>query len=365
MWLLLLLALVLPGIDVALSEPPPALRHKRIGLITHMSAVDAKGLPDVTRIYGRKDMFLAAIFTPEHGLFADRQGDVDSSVWADVPVHSLYGPTKKPTPEMLKGLDTLVFDMQDVGVRFYTYIATMQLAMQAAKEADLEFVVLDRPNPLGGVAVEGNILQKPFRSFTGPYELPVRHGMTIGELANLFNQEIGCKLTVVPMKKWRRHMWWDDTGLAWKKPSPAMLDVTTASVYPGICFFEATNVNCRVGDRPFEKLAAPWLNGQAVVKRLPPLPGIRLTGKPGEISLTVVDRKALEPVRLGLHLLTAIRAEHPKQLTFEARGFDRLAGGTQLREALLAGKPAEELWQQQQAEARRFIALRRPFLIYD
>jgi len=394
------------GADEVLGDPRGGvLAGRKIGLITNRSAVDAAGLPVVDRLARHPGLTLAAILAPEHGFFADRQGHIGDAAdpASGVPVYSLYGKTMRPTPEMLAGLDTLVFDIQDVGARFYTFIATMRYAMEAARDAKLRFVVLDRPNPIGGETLEGGVLDPAFRSFTGPWEIPVRHGMTVGELARLFNKGIGAELAVVPMRGWRRSQWFDQTGLPWAKPSPAMVGLRTATLYPGLCFFEASNVECRVGEFPFERIAAPWLDGAGVAADLQAadLPGVAIrsaridpaepnpysfrdqawwlgfsalapAGGPAEaagrhtaVSFEVTDRAAFRPVRTAIAALAAIRKRHGDQLTLEPKGFDRLAGTDRVRKDLLGGVAADRIMSVWEASLPQFARDRRPFLLYE
>ncbi len=389
------------GAEVLLDDPAAALlANKRIGLITNRSAVDGKEVPVVERFVRDTRFKLAAILTPEHGLKADKQGKIGDQAdpAAVVPVHSLYGKTLKPTAEMLAGLDALVFDIPDVGARFYTFISTMRLAMEAAKEAGLPFIVLDRPNPIGGEILEGGVLETPFRSFTGPFEIPVRHGMTVGELARLFNAQIGADLRVVEMQGWRRSMWFDQTGLPWAKPSPAMVNLTTATLYPGVCFFEATQVDCRVGQTPFERIAAPWLDAERIARELTSLrlPGVEITAtsidgkapnpysfRPSEwwagfpvevtgeasvpgraVAFRITDRQAFRPVRTAFMALSLVQKYHPGHIKIEPRGFDRLAGTDKVRTRLLAGEPADVILRDWEASLTRFEQDRKAFLIY-
>ncbi len=370
------------GIDVLLAERPDLLAGKRMGLITNRAAVvpmragarsPAGGVTVLDRFLGDPRFLVAAILTPEHGFKADRQGDIASGKHeSEIPIHSLYGPTKKPTPDMLKGLDVLVIDLPDVGARFYTYASTMALAMQAAKEAGLPFVVLDRPNPINGVDVEGFRLDPKLSSFVGYYPIPVRHGMTMGEMARMFNEAfgIGCKLTVVPMAGWTRGMWFESTGLPWSNPSPAMLSPTTAALYPGICLFEASNVDCRMGDRPFERVGASWIDGEKLAKALNAreLPGVtfhatRLGEKRG-VSIVLTDRAAFQSVRTGAVMLEEIQRLHPGKLKLEAKGFDQMAGNDRLRQALASGAPVSVIVESWERDAASFLGARAPYLLY-
>jgi len=382
------------GVDVLLTERASLLAGKRIGLITNSPAVDGKGISVLERLLADPRMDVAAILTPEHGLKADRQGDIASSTLesplggasrpskglsasgkreADLPIHSLYGPTKKPKPEMLKGLDVLVIDLPDVGARFYTYASTMALAMQAARDAGIPFVVLDRPNPINGLGVEGFRLDPKLASFVGYYPIPVRHGMTMGEMARMFNEAfgIGCDLTVVPMKGWKRGMYFETTGLPWAKPSPAMLRPVTAILYPGICLFEASNVDCRMGDRPFERVGAPWINGEKLAAALNArkLPGVRFiptrVGEKRGVEIVLQDRERFQAVRTGAVMLEEIQRLHPGKLKLEPKGFDRMAGNSQLRDALAKKTPVDAVVKAWERDAAEFVKQREPFLLYD
>lgn len=365
---------VLSGIDVLLADPPQALVGKRIGLITNRSAVDSRGVSDIDRLYADKRFKLARLFAPEHGLRADRQGDIvdGKDAVTGLGVVSLYGPVKKPTQAMLAGLDALVFDIQDVGARFYTYHSTMALAMQAAKAAKLPFVVLDRPNPINGKAVEGAVLDTKLASFVGYYPIPVRHGMTMGELARLYNEAfgIGATLSVVPVQNWRRGMWFDQTALPWVNPSPAMKTPVTATLYPGICLFEATNVDCRVGDRPFEKVGAAWMDGEAYARalRAHALPGVAFVpfseGKVSGVEVKVTDREAFLAVKTGLAMVAEVHRLYPDRLRIEAKGFDRMTGASWIRERMLAGDAPEAIVAAWEDGTREFERQRAPYLIY-
>jgi uncharacterized protein YbbC (DUF1343 family) len=362
------------GVDLLLTERASMLAGKRIGLITNRAAVDGKGVPVLDRLLADPRMRVEAILTPEHGLKADRQGNIASGTHeSEIPIHSLYGPTKKPTPAMLKGLDVLVIDLPDVGARFYTYASTMALAMQAARDAGLPFVVLDRPNPINGVGVEGFRLDPKLASFVGYYPIPVRHGMTMGEMARLFNEAygIGCELTVLPMKGWKRAMWFEATGLPWSKPSPAMLSPTTAALYPGICLFEASNVDCRMGDRPFERVGAPWIDGEKLAKALNArkLPGVTFlatqVGEKRGVEIRLTDRERFQAVRTGAVMLEEIQRLHPGKLRLEPKGFDQMVGNDSLRLALTKGSPVESVVKAWQRDEAAFLETREPYLLYN
>lgn len=367
-------AKVILGIDVLLAEKINLLAGKRIGLITNRAAIDGGSVTVLDRMLADPRLHVAALLTPEHGFKADRQGLIASGTHeGGIPIHSLYGKTKKPTPEMLDGLDILVVDLPDVGARFYTYASTMALAMQAAKEARMPIVVLDRPNPINGNAVEGFLLDPKLASFTGYYPIPVRHGMTMGEQARMFNDafEIGSDLAVIPMKGWSRAMYFTETGLPWANPSPAMRSETAALLYPGICLFEASNVDCRMGDRPFERIGAPWIDGEKLAKALNDrgLPGARFTptrvGEKRGVRVAITDRDRFQAVRTGAVMLEEIQRLHPGKLRLEPKGFDNMAGNAQLRQALLGGKPVSAVIERWERDAGAFMNARRPYLLYE
>jgi uncharacterized protein YbbC (DUF1343 family) len=379
---------VQPGIEVFLENPPAAVRGKRIGLITNQTGVDRAGTLSTDRLAASDAVDLVALFAPEHGIRgAAAPGETIASGTDErtgLPVHSLYGATRKPTPEMLRGIEALVFDIQDVGSRTYTYVYTMALAMQAAAEAGIPFVVLDRPNPVGGRTVEGNLLDTAYATFVGMYPIPVRHGLTAGELARLFHAEfgVGAEPVVVPARGWRRDAWFDGTGLPWVAPSPNIPRLESAIHYPGTVFFEGTNLSAgRGSSHPFEQVGAPWLDAAAVVREMNALalPGVRFEAvaftpvRPGDdkfdgvplrgVRLVVTDRGAYRPVRTSLLLVEAVFRRHRDEFRWVPAHWDRLAGTDRLRRAIEAGTLGEELraWD---ADAARFQASRAPYLLY-
>ncbi|HEX2079956.1 MAG TPA: DUF1343 domain-containing protein [Longimicrobium sp.] len=378
---------VRPGVDVLAAGPPAVLAGKRIGLITNQTGVGRDGRSTIDILAAAPGMELVALFSPEHGIRGvAAEGERITSGRDErtgLPIHSLYGETRKPTAEMLRGIQALVFDIQDVGARPYTYVSTMALGMQAAKEAGIPFVVLDRPNPIGGTVVEGGVLDPAFATFVGMYPIPARHGMTVGELARLFNAEfgIGADLTVVPVRGWRRDAWFDRTGLPWVNPSPNIRSLTAAAHYPGTVFFEGTNLSEGRGtDRPFEQTGAPWLRAAEVADSMNALrlPGVRFEAVeiavdsaaakhprqrlPG-VRLVLTDRETYRPVESALLLIDLIRRLHPQHFEWRVSHFDRLAGTDRLRQALERGTlPA--LLRAWEDEARAFDARRRPYLLY-
>jgi uncharacterized protein YbbC (DUF1343 family) len=352
-------------------------RGKRVGLITNATGVDSRLRRSVDIL--KEQVNLVVLLAPEHGL----RGNVvagaavphETDVTTGLPIFSLHGNNRKPTAEMLKDIDVLAFDIQDIGARSYTYIYTMAYAMQSAKEQGKLFVVFDRPNPLGGDKVEGGILKPDFSSFIGLYPIPVRHGLTVGELARLFNEEfgIGTRLAVVPMLGWSRAMQQEDTGLPWVMTSPNIPTPDSARVYSGTGLFGGSNVSEGIGTtRPFELVGAPWLDGPKLAERMNSrqLPGVYFrpvyfTPQWGKyqgrtcsgVQLHVTDRRQFEPVRTGLNLLEAIRlAGGPAFKWNQPKGKDRwmidlYAGGTELRD----GKPGlTELWARWAVEAEEF-----------
>lgn len=296
-----------------------------------------------------------------------------------LPVYSLYGETRRPTPEMLAGLELLVFDMQDAGARFYTYLYTMARCMQAAREAGLPIVVLDRPNPLNGSAVEGPLVQPDLNSFVGDYGLPIRYGLTIGELATFFNTDggIGCDLTVVPLANWRREWWYDQTGLPWVLPSPNLPTLDSCLAFAGTCPLEGTNVSEGRGTtRPFELLGAPWVDARVLAGALNErgLPGIRFRAChftpsfskwQGEVchgvQLHVLDRAAFRPVQSGLEILAALQRLWPDRFAWlrEGQTADRLLGDRRVRAGLDAGREPEVIAAEWQPDLDRYSAARR------
>jgi uncharacterized protein YbbC (DUF1343 family) len=381
---------VTPGIERFLADVPAAVRGKRVGLITNHTGVDSRGVSTIDRLSASRDVKLVALFGPEHGLRGTAADGARISSGVDrktgLPIFSLYGDVRRPTQRMLANVEALLFDVQDIGARPYTYISTMGLAMRAAKQKGIPFVVLDRPNPIGGHIVEGSILDTAFRSFTGMYPIGLRHGMTIGELARMFNVRfgIGAELIVVPMVGWKRTTWFDETGLPWVKPSPNIRRLATAIHYPGTVFIEATNLSEGRGtDRPLEQAGAPWLRAREVADSMNAmsLPGVRFeatrfrsakgTVKYGGVAVPAVrfvltDRDAYRPVRTALLFIDLVRRMHPGNFRWQERGagVDRLAGTDALRKAIAEGRLLELLddWD---SEAEEFVRLRREFLLYE
>lgn len=382
-------AAVSPGVEQFLADVPAAVRGKRVGLITNHTGVDARGVSTIDRVFASRQVKLVALFGPEHGIRGTAADGAKISSGTDaktrLPIFSLYGETRRPTRRMLANVDALLFDIQDIGARPYTYISTMGLAMQAAEEKGIPFVVLDRPNPIGGHIVEGNMLDTAFRSFTGMFPISIRHGMTAGELARMFHTRfgIGADLIVVPMRGWQRDMWLDETGLPWVKPSPNIRRLETAIHYPGTVFVEATNLSeARGTDRALEQAGAPWLRARAVADSMNAmrLPGIRFEATrltsarraakyPGQtlpaVRFVLTDRETYRPVSTAIRFIALVRRMHPTNFRWQERGagLDRLAGTNELRTAIEAGR-LEELLRKWDAEAAAFGRIRGEFLLY-
>ena len=272
------------GLDVLINEKLEIIKGKKVGLVTNHTGVDRSGKPNYEILMLLSDVDLQAIFAPEHGFFGNvsRGQKVDDLKQDGLPViYSLYGKTDKPTPDMFEGLDVIIYDIQDIGARFYTYISTLGLVMEAAAEADIPVIVLDRPNPLNGITIEGPVLDINYKSFVGMYPIPIRYLLTIGELAKMIIGEKWIehvpKLTVIEMAGWERTMYYDDTGLSWISPSPNIPDLETAILYPGMCLFEGTNVSEGRGtDHPFQYIGAPWIDSSKIIKVMEQkhLPGV-------------------------------------------------------------------------------------------
>jgi uncharacterized protein YbbC (DUF1343 family)/CubicO group peptidase (beta-lactamase class C family) len=373
---------VLCGIDVLERDDFARLKGRRVGLVTNHTGRDRDGRSTIDLLHHAEGVTLVALFSPEHGI----RGAADAKV-ADgrdertgLPVYSLYGARRKPDAASLKGIDTLVFDIQDAGCRFYTYITTLGYVLEAATEHKVKVVVLDRPNPLGGVEVEGPVLDAGCESFVGYHALPVRYGLTVGELALLFNAErkIGADVEVVRLEGWRRGDLYDRTGLDWVNPSPNLRSLTEALLYPGIGLLETTNVSVGRGtDRPFEWVGAPWLDGRrlAALLREQGLPGVRFVplrltpaasthqGKEcGGVQIIVDDWARFRPVRTGLVIAWALHRLYPDQ--WQTERFNVLLGYKAAWEGLRHGRAWQELEQGWQADLQRFRERRRPYLLY-
>jgi uncharacterized protein YbbC (DUF1343 family)/CubicO group peptidase (beta-lactamase class C family) len=374
---------VLSGIDVLRAEGFEKLRGKRVGLVTNHTGITRDGASTIDVLSGAKDVTLAALFSPEHGI----RGAVDDKVASStdektgLPIHSLYGETRRPTATMLDGLDVLVVDLQDIGARFYTYTTTMAYVLEEAARARVPVVVLDRPNPINGFQIEGPALDKAQLGFTGYFApMPIRHGLTMGELARLFNGEnkIGADLTVVQAKNWQRDEWFDETSLPWINPSPNMRNLIQATVYPGIGAIETTNVSVGRGtDTPFEQIGAPWIDGPALADALNArrIPGIRFypvrftptaskyAGQAcGGVFLLVTDRAALRPVRLGIEIAAMLHKMYGA--SFELDAAERLFGSREGIARIRAGEDPAAIAASWAVAESRWRLMRAPYLLY-
>ena len=396
-------AKVRPGITVLLSDSIHLIRGKRIGLITNNTGIDEKSVSDIDLLRGKRardaGVMLVQLFAPEHGL----RGTEDTAIPHEVdqksglPVYSLYGSqTMAPPDSLVRGLDAIVFDLQDIGTRTWTYVGLMIYSMRAAARLQKQIIVLDRPNPITGYIIEGPVLDSALANPNDPapgrpgqayalYPMPLRHGMTMGELARYFNEELKIRadLRVVPMQRWRRDVWFDLTGLPWVKPSPNMPDLKSAMLYPGLVAFEASNLSVGRGTpHAFQRVGAPWLNAAATVAilREREIPGVRFhvesftPQNPGDrkyggqtipgIGITVINRSALQSARVGATLLWAIRKTAGDKLTIQNRAFDLRLGSPSVREALLRGEDPDVIIDREYKAAYAFREKTRQYLIY-
>lgn len=374
---------VLTGIDVLERDQFRKLQGRRVGLITNHTGVNRLGVGTAQLLSQAPGVKLVALFSPEHGI----AGKLDVSKIGDsqddqlrVPIYSLYGETRKPTAESLKDIDTLVFDIQDIGTRFYTYPSTMGNAMRAAAEHKLKFVVLDRPNPINGIDVDGPVLDAGRESFVGYHRIPVRHGLTVGELARLFNAElkIDADLEVIEMEGWRRAEFFDATGLLWINPSPNMRNLNEALLYPGIGLLETTNLSVGRGtDTPFEIIGAPWLDGQKLAGELNQsgLPGVRFVPtyftptsskfkeqRCGGVQIVMTDRRELLPLRTGFEIARQLTRLFPDG--WQSKEYDRLLASAAVYQAVVAARPVAEIEALYQTELDQYRQRREKFLIY-
>ena len=386
---------VRPGLDQFVANPPDWARGKRIGLITNVAGIDSRGRNNIDLLAADTRFKLAALFAFEHGLRGDAPAGQPILNGTDektgLPVYSLYGEVREPTAEMLRDIDVLMYDVQDVGARPYTRVSTMALSMKAAAARGIPFAVLDRPNPIGGAIVEGPVLDPAFASFVGMYPIPLRHGMTVGELARMYNTRfaIGATLHVVPVEGWRREMMLDQTGLRYIPPSPNLRRLEAALLYPGTVLLEGTNLSEGRGtDMPFEQTGAPWIKPADVIREMTALalPGVRYEAVsipvaadgrrfPGQtipgVRLVVTDRDSFRAVRTAMLLIDTIRRLYPNEFAWAGanqrepglRTVDRLAGTDRFRLAVDAGT-LRTLFDEWDRDAESFRAMREPFLLY-
>jgi uncharacterized protein YbbC (DUF1343 family) len=376
-------AIVLNGIDVLEKTGFKELNGLRVGLVTNHTGKNLSGKPTIDVLNEAKNVKLVALFAPEHGI----RGELDQEKINDakdektgLPIYSLYGETRRPKPEQLKDLDALVYDIQDIGARFYTYTATLRNVLEEAAKAGKTVFVLDRPNPINGIAVEGSLAEEDKLSFIAAHTIPVRYGLTIGELGMLMNAErkIGANLRVVKMENWTRSMWFDETNQTWINPSPNMRSLTEATLYPGIGLLETTNLSVGRGtDTPFEIIGAPWLDGQKLAKYLNErnLKGVRFVPvrfKPnasvfkdenlGGVNIIITDRSEFESVRTGIEIAVALRKLYPTEWQVERYG--RLLVNGEILEKIKRADAPEEVEKSWQKNLSDFKARRASFLLY-
>ena len=382
--------LVKPGIDVLIEKQLGLIKGKNIGLITNPTGITSQFKSTIDALNEIPDVKLVALFGPEHGVRGDIPGGERISSYRDkqtgITVFSLYGETRKPTLEMLKNVDVLLYDIQDIGSRAYTYIYTMAYAMEAARDAKIPFIVLDRPNPLGGNRVEGNVLDPKFKSFIGLYPIPYVYGMTVGELAQLFNKEfnINCNLTVVPLEGWTREMTYKDTGLLWVPTSPHVPHSETAYLVAAIgCIGELGTISEGVGTpSPFEFIGAPWMDADRLAAELNSrnLPGVYfrptyfrpfymrfVNEQCAGVQIHILDKNIFEPARIQVHILTAIQKLYPEQNIFNTTrvtSFDKAFGTDEVRKAIVSGDSAEKIIASWSDQLEKFKQIRQNYLLY-
>jgi uncharacterized protein YbbC (DUF1343 family) len=386
------------GAEILIEKHLDLIKGKKIGIVTNHTGILPDGRHIVDVLNEIEGVEIVALFGPEHGIRGEVPDGKSISHGVDaktgIPVFSLYGEVKKPTEEMLKDIDVLIFDIQDVGARFYTYISTMSYCMEACAEMGKKFIVLDRPNPIRGVYVDGPILEPRFKSFVGLHPIPVAHGMTVGELAKMFNDEgwlenaVKADLTVVKMENYSRKMWFDQTGLPWVKPSPNMMTLKTAIVYTATCFIEGTNVSEGRGTQhPFEWIGAPWIDGEKLAKELNyyKLPGVKFEPisftptdiekvtvdpkyegeKCGGVYLNVYDREKFEPVKVGVYILYTLKKLYPDKFKWRTAGQDRLWGTDKVRLMIDEGKKPDEIIKTWEDDVKKFLSIRQKYLLYN
>ncbi len=379
--------MVRPGCDVLVAERLDLVRGRRLGLVTNHTGLGADGVRTIDKLAAAEGARLTALLAPEHGLGGteDREGLADGrDESTGLPVYSLFGRQREPSQELLGGLDDILFDIQDVGARFYTYISTLSKVMEAAGRAGTRVLVLDRPNPIGGWVVEGPMLDSELRSFVGIHEIAMRHGLTVGELARCFRDRFGvaCELEVVPCEGWRRGMLMEDTALPWVGPSPNLHTIAQAVLYAGPCLLEFSNLSVGRGTpTPFEVLGAPWADGERLAERLAevPTPGVRAepvaftpeasTPYPHAgtecrgVRLVLTDARAYRALPLGLALLVAFRDLHP-EFSLKRESFSHLIGSVRVRDAVLAGAGWSELAELAEEGVAEFQSAREQWMLY-
>jgi uncharacterized protein YbbC (DUF1343 family) len=375
-------ARVMVGLDVLESERFAPLRGKHIGVITNHTGLDAQGRTTIDALTHAPGIQVVALFTPEHGLGGTKDENISSTKdpVSGLPVYSLYGETRRPTDEMLAGIDALVFDVQDAGVRFYTYTTTMAYCMEEAAKHKITFFVLDRPNPLGGEIQEGPVLDADKTSFTAYFRLPIRYGLTIGELAQLFNEEnhIQCDLYVVAMKNWRRNYFYKETALRWLPPSPNLRTLKGSILYPGLEILQNGGVSVGRGtEAPFEEFGAPWMHGEDVAARLNerriagvrfvaadfiPVAGLYAAERCGGVAIRVLDKRAVRSMTMGMEIASILRELYPDK--FEVQKLLFLVGNDQTIRQLQEGLPAPEIVKAWGTDLKTFEVMRRKYFLY-
>ena len=387
---------VRPGIELFLAQNPEFARDAKVGAVVHPASVLPGLQHTADALFNRRNFKLVSLFGPQHGARGEKQDNmIESEFYRDpdtgIPVHSLYGATRRPTEAMMQDLDLLLFDLQDAGTRVYTFIYTMAYCMEACAQWGKRMVVLDRPNPINGRQVEGNLLNEGYRSFVGLYPIPMRHGMTTGELAQFFNAEfnIRCDLTVIQMEGWRRNYWFDQTGLPWVQPSPNLPTLDSATVYPGSVLIEGTNLSEGRGTtRPFELIGAPYINSRSYAEKLNALnlPGVlfrpvsfqptfqKWAGEMcGGIQLHVNNRESFEPYLAGIALMSVARELAPEsfewrtppyEYEYEKLPIEILCGNYDLPKQIWNRDSLNEIREGWQEDVSEFLRRRSPYLLY-
>ena len=389
-------AVVLTGLD-RVEEHESLFAGQKIGIITNHTAYNSNDKHIIDVFAKMKNVEVSALFGPEHGIRGDEAAGetIDDEINEEqkIPIYSLYGETRKPTLQMLQDCDMLIYDIQDIGARYYTYISTMALAMEAAAENNIQFVVLDRPNPINGKDLEGNLLENEFATFVGMFPVPVRHGLTVGEYANMINGEKWLKdgvqvdLTVIEMSGWKREMWYDETGLKWRPPSPNIPDLQVATVYPGTCLFEGTNISEGRGTyEPFLRIGAPWFNENTFmsINKLLDIPGVifapisftpksikgmatspkYLNEAVNGLKLAVKDRNNFKPYIAGIEIVKYFFEQQKEKFEWRESHFDRLCGTNKIRKFITEGQPISEIKKWCEKDIEFFKKQRAGYLLY-
>ena len=382
------------GLENLLENHLDLIQGKKLGLLANQTSVDSKGR-HIVDLLSEHAQIVTVLFGPEHGFMGDVEDavSIDDSVYNNIQLYSLYGEFLSPTPKMLKDVDVLVYDIQDVGVKFYTYISNLFLAMHAAKRENIPIIVLDRPNPINARIVSGAITNPAFSSFVGVIPLPIRYGMTVGEIAALFNSEsyggfsLNIDLTVIPMTDYKRHMWYDETDVPWVVPSPNMPTLETAVIYPGMCLMEGTNLSEGRGtDSPFLTIGAPYINSKDWLQAIPKevlagvkaesviflpksIPGVVTTPKYKEqkcygLHFIVMDREKLEPIDLAVSVLCAAQKLYPDEFKM-TKYLDKLWGNEDLRAMVSEGHDYRSILQTCELGLAQFKKVRKKYLRYD